>query len=159
MPQNRKESLIFTVLMCAFMVFFMSVYNISIHDKFSLDTFKNAWLDFPTTYIIAMIFDWFIVSNVAKKVAFRIINPDTKQIIKAIVISSCMVCGMVICMSLFGAIKSIGSSNTLIAIWILNIANNFIVALPLQLLIAGPLVRFIFRTLFPEGTIVEVVNS
>ncbi|MCC0684494.1 DUF2798 domain-containing protein [Clostridioides sp. ZZV14-6345] len=159
MPQNRKESLIFTVLMCAFMVFFMSVYNISIHDKFSLNTFKNAWLDFPTTYIIAMIFDWFIVSNVAKKVAFRIINSDTKQIIKAIVISSCMVCGMVICMSLFGAIKSIGSSNTLIAIWILNIANNFIVALPLQLLIAGPLVRFIFRTLFPEGTIVEVVNS
>ncbi|MCC0629351.1 MULTISPECIES: DUF2798 domain-containing protein [unclassified Clostridioides] len=159
MPQNRKESLIFTVLMCAFMVFFMSVYNISIHDKFSLDTFKDAWLDFPITYIIAMIFDWFIVSNIAKKIAFSIISPDSKQIIKAIVISSCMVCGMVLCMSLFGAIKSIGFSSTLITIWIINIVNNFIIALPLQLLIAGPLVRFIFRTLFPEGTIIEIVNS
>ena len=30
MPINKKESLIYTTLMCIFMVYFMSVYNIGI---------------------------------------------------------------------------------------------------------------------------------
>lgn len=29
MPQNKRESLIFTVMMCFFMVFFMSIYNVA----------------------------------------------------------------------------------------------------------------------------------
>ncbi|MDB0441173.1 DUF2798 domain-containing protein [Clostridioides difficile] len=155
MPQNKKESLIFTVLMCAFMVFFMSIYNITLHEGLSSETVKNAWMSFPLAYIVGMVFDWFIVSKIAKKIAFCIVNPESRQIAKAIVISSCMVCGMVICMSLFGAIESVGFSSTILFVWIVNIFNNFIVALPLQLLIAGPLVRFVFRKVFPEGTIVD----
>ena len=36
---------------------------------------------------------------------------------------------------------------------ITNIPRNFIMALPLQLLIAGPFIRGLFRKLFPEGTV------
>lgn len=38
-------------------------------------------------------------------------------------------------------------------IWLTNIPKNFIMALPFQLIIAGPLVRLVFRRAFPEGTV------
>lgn len=31
MPQNKRESLIYTVLMCFVMVFWMSMYNVTLH--------------------------------------------------------------------------------------------------------------------------------
>ena len=67
-----------------------------------------------------------------------------------------MVVPMVIIMSLYGAFEvaiSQGMWNQIGIIWLTNIPKNFIVALPLQLLIAGPLVRKVFRTLFPEGKV------
>ena len=39
--------------------------------------------------------------------------------------------------------------------WLFNIPRNFVMALPLQLLIAGPLVRKVFRGLFPVGKVLE----
>ena len=39
--------------------------------------------------------------------------------------------------------------------WLMNIPRNFVMALPLQLLIAGPLVRKVFRTAFPMGTVLD----
>ena len=59
-------------------------------------------------------------------------------------------------MSLYGAFEvaiSQGLWSQIGIIWLTNIPKNFIVALPLQLLIAGPLVRKVFRTLFPEGKV------
>ena len=38
-------------------------------------------------------------------------------------------------------------------IWLTNIPKNFIMALPFQLIVAGPLVRKVFRTAFPVGTV------
>ena len=67
-----------------------------------------------------------------------------------------MVIPMVIIMSLYGAFEvaiSQGMWNQIGIIWLTNIPKNFIVALPLQLLVAGPLVRKVFRTLFPEGKV------
>ena len=63
---------------------------------------------------------------------------------------------MVIIMSLYGALEvavSQGLWSQVGIIWLTNIPKNFVVALPLQLLIAGPLVRKVFRTLFPEGKV------
>lgn len=63
---------------------------------------------------------------------------------------------MVIIMSFYGAVEvciSIGNWGSLLFIWLVNILTNFIVALPFQLLIAGPFVRKVFRRLFPEGTV------
>ena len=74
----------------------------------------------------------------------------------AICVSCCMVIPMVIIMSLYGALEvavSQGLWSQVGIIWLTNIPKNFIVALPLQLLIAGPLVRKVFRTLFPEGKV------
>ena len=74
----------------------------------------------------------------------------------SICISSCMVVPMVIIMSMYGALEGCvksGNWSLLFIIWLTNIPKNFIMALPFQLLIAGPLVRKVFRSLFPVGKV------
>lgn len=158
MPQNKRESFIFTIMMCFFMVFVMSIYNVSLHmGQLSIDTIKAAWLGFPIAYCVAMCCDWFFVSSIAKGFAFRfLVTPESNALKKAIAVSCCMVIPMVIIMSLYGALEvtlQTGSWDLIPIIWLTNIPKNFIMALPLQLLIAGPLVRALFRKVFPEGTI------
>lgn len=155
MPKNQRESLIFTVIMCAFMVFFMSVYNITLHDGLSWSVFSKAWMGFPLAYIIALLCDWFIVARFAKKLAFSVVKPDSKAILKITAVSVSMVCGMVVLMSMFGAIENAGlsSPSQLLTTWLHLIPMNFVVALPLQLIVAGPTIRFTFRKAFPEGSV------
>lgn len=158
MPQNKRESLIFTVMMCFFMVLWMSIYNTSIHmGGLSLESIREGWIGFPIAYIFAMCLDWFLVAGIAKGFAFRfLIKPDSSNIKKAISVSCCMVIPMVILMSMYGsfeACRNSGTWNSFGVIWLTNIPKNFIMALPLQLIIAGPLTRTVFRKLFPVGKI------
>jgi len=153
MPINKRESLIFTMIMCAFMVFIMSIYNIARTHGFNLEIIAKAWLGFPLAFTVAMFSDWFIVGPSAKKMAFKIVSHVAPKWQIVVAISSAMVTGMVIIMSLFGAILGVGFTGALWRAWLYNIPINFIVAFPLQLLIVGPLVRFSFRKCFPVGTI------
>ncbi len=153
MPQNRRESLIYTVLMCTFMVFVMSVYNVALNQGFAFHAVREAWLGFPIAFAVAIVLDWFVVSGPAKKIAFSILKPEDANRKKAIIVSSFMVTGMVILMSLFGAIAHGGISKMTLMLWLINIPKNFIMAYPLQLLIARPLIQFIFRKAFPVGCI------
>jgi len=79
MPKHKRESLIYTVMMCFVMVLWMSVYNVTLHmGQFGVETLKEAWLGFPVAYIFAMVFDWFVVSGPAKAFAFRfLVKPDS----------------------------------------------------------------------------------
>lgn len=158
MPQNKRESLIYTVMMCFTMVLWMSMYNVSLHmGSLSLETIKEGWVGFPLAYIVAMCCDWFLVSGLAKGFAFRfLVKPESSTMRKVICVSCCMVIPMVILMSLYGALEvSITSGNMthVGVIWLTNIPKNFVMALPFQLIIAGPLVRFVFRSVFPEGKV------
>lgn len=158
MPQNKRESLIYTVLMCFVMVLWMSGYNVALHmGALNGESLKEAWLGFPIAYIFAMCMDWFVVSKVAKGVAFGfLLKPESSTLQKVLAVSTCMVVPMVIIMSLYGAVEGCvhtGLWSSLPMIWLTNIPKNFIMALPFQLLVAGPLVRFVFRRLFPVGTV------
>ncbi len=160
MPQNKRESLIYTTMMCFFMVLWMSIYNVSMQmGALSVDSIREAWVGMPLAYIVAMICDWFIVSGLAKMVAFKyLLKPDSSIIRKVITISTCMVIPMVILMSMYGALEvtiESGEWNNLLAVWLKNIPLNFIMALPLQLIIAGPIIRIMFRKVFPEGKVLE----
>ena len=158
MPQNKRESLIYTFIMCFMMVFWMSIYNVSLHmGELSMESIKAGWLGFPIAYIFAMCCDWFFVSKIAKGFAFKyLVKPDSSVLRKVISVSCCMVVPMVIIMSLYGAVEvsiEMGNFSNLLMIWLTNIPKNFVMALPFQLIIAGPLVRKVFRTIFPEGKV------
>lgn len=46
MPQNKRESLIYTVLMCFCMVLWMSMYNVTRIGLLSMEVLKEGWLGF-----------------------------------------------------------------------------------------------------------------
>ena len=75
---------------------------------------------------------------------------------KVLAVSCSLVVPMVIIMSLYGALEGCvkgGNFGPLLIIWLTNIPKNFVMALPFQLIVAGPLVRKVFRGAFPEGTV------
>ena len=55
-----------------------------------------------------------------------------------------MVIGMVLCMSMYGAIVAVGFNTMALKLYPLCIIRNFVMALPLNLLVVSPLVRFLF---------------
>ena len=160
MPTNKRESLIFTVIMCFCMVFWMSVYNVArIHGwEFSLTTLAEAWLGFPPAYIVAMLLDVLVASRFAKWFAFRfLVTPGvTSPRAMTLAISTMMVFPMVLFMSLYGALEAfthVGDAAMILPTWISNIPWNFVAALPWNLLVAGPVSRWLFRRAVPEGTV------
>lgn len=158
MPQNKRESFIYTVIMCFTMVLWMSIYNVTLHTgTFNAQVIKDAWLGFPIAYVFAACMDWFVVSGLTKGFAFKyLVKPDSSTLRKVISVSCSMVVPMVIIMSLYGAVEAsirMGDFSNVLFIWLTNIPKNFVMALPFQLIIAGPLVRKVFRTIFPEGKV------
>ena len=142
MPQNKRESLIYTVLMCFCMVLWMSMYNVTLHmGGFSMEVLKEGWLGFPIAYVFAMCCDWFLVSGLAKKFAFTyLVKPEDSVLKKVICVSCSMVVPMVLIMSMYGAVEGCvrsGAWSQLLMIWLTNIPKNFIMALPFQLIVDG----------------------
>ena len=151
MGQTKFQKFIFTLMMCFFMVLGMTTYNIILNEGFHSNLLNNLLKDFWLGFIVALLLDIFIVGKLAKPLAFKIVKPnkETKQIKIIIAISSCMVVGMVLFMSIFGAIVSSGFTIDALKLYPLCVLRNFIMALPLNLLIVSPIVRFIFNKMFP----------
>lgn len=162
MPQNKRESLIFTVIMCFCMVLWMSVYNVSRVHGWQLDAgvVAEAWLGFPPAYVVAMLLDVLVASRLAKWFAFRhLVTPGTSsRRAVTLAVSTSMVVPMVVLMSLYGALEAFSHTGDLALVpvtWLRNIPLNFVAALPWNLLVAGPLSRWAFRRAFPEGTVLD----
>lgn len=88
MPMHKRESLIYTVMMCFTMVLWMSIYNVTLHmGTLNMETIKEAWIGFPIAYVFAMLCDWFVVSGPAKGFAFRfLVSTDSSTMKKVIAV-------------------------------------------------------------------------
>ncbi|HIF1658546.1 TPA: DUF2798 domain-containing protein, partial [Enterococcus faecium] len=88
-----------------------------------------------------------IIGVLAKKIAFKLpVNPESK--VQMILTISClMVLGMVTCMSLFGVIMEQGIPDQLFSAYMNAWKMNVIAALPLQLIIVGPLSRSVLKAI------------
>ena len=137
MFKNKKEHFIFILMICTTMVFIMSCYNVAMIEGFSLNIFKHALMGFPLAFIYALIGDIFIVGKIVKVITNKILKPDDSMAKVGICMSFFTGCGMVLWMSLFGVVMNVGLS------------SNFIFAIPLNLLIVSPLMRFLFFKMFP----------
>ncbi len=150
MGQTKLQKFIFTLMMCFSMVLGMTIYNMFLNEGFHSQFFAHLLKDFWLGFIIALLLDIFVVGKIAKPIAFKIVKPnkDTRPIKVILSISSCMVVGMVLFMSMYGAIKAVGFSSMALKIYPSCVIRNFIMALPLNLLIVSPLVRFSFGKMF-----------
>lgn len=134
MPRNFKEALIFTTMMCGMMVLGMSIWNLVLVDQFSWSHLAMGYLP---GFVTAFLLDVLIVGPLVKVVAFKFLKDHHKRWQKIVTISGGMALLMVTFMSLYGLLYNHVpiSLTTYLGAW----GSNFIMALPLNFLIVGPL--------------------
>lgn len=159
MPKTKFQSLIFTFITAFIMVYFMTLYNIVLSSNvFNNSTFlialKSMWIEFIIIFLCA----YFISSNIAKRLAFRVVQPGDRPILIIFTIQIFTVVSQVALASIIGTIKGYGISPQFIPDYIITYCKNFLMAMPLQLFIAGPLARFIFRSIFIKKVATNTVE-
>ncbi len=152
MPKNKFQEVIFTIIMVFFMVYAMICYNIVLNTgAMTNQVFLSAFHELTFMGPIAFVLDFFIVSKLAfacasRMVDFRSCHPFN-MILAISVASVAFMCPM---MSFFATLFFKHAGNQFIAVWLQTTFMNFPVAFFWQLIYAGPIVRFIFRHIFPE---------
>ena len=149
MFKNKKEEFIFTIITSGMMIYVMGVYNVAIHNGgLQYKTFLYALMSFPLEWVIGFIFAYCIAGRISKTLAFKVVIPEDRRLVKILCIQTFTVCVMVPLMSMLGTIESAGITFDFIVIWIQTVVLNFIVAYPLQIFLIGPFCRKLFQVLF-----------
>ncbi|MDF2669397.1 MAG: rane protein [Paenibacillus sp.] len=146
LPSNKKEEIIFGLMMVLGMVSIMFAYNATLEGLWEEMTLVRGFAQFALTFIVAFIMEAFVVGTTARKIALKLPYNKSKKFNNIIAISTCMVIGMVSVMSVYGLISKIATSGiegTLLSNYTNLLLLNFVVAYPAQLLIVGPVARYI----------------
>ncbi|MGN1167101.1 MAG: DUF2798 domain-containing protein [Lachnospiraceae bacterium] len=152
MPKTKFQSVIFTAVTAWIMVYIMTLYNtVLAMGSFTNATFlialKGMWIE----YIIIFLCAFFISSHVAKYFAFRVVKPGDRPIAIIFAIQVFTVVSQVALASILGVYHGYGFTSQFIPNYLVTYCKNFIMALPVQLFIAGPIARWIFRSIFERG--------
>lgn len=149
MPKTRLESIFFTAITAWMMVYVMTLYNTvlatrSFTNSTFLITLKGMWIE----YIIIFLLAYFASGHIAKYFAFRVVQPGDRPIFIIFAIQTFTVVSQVAFASIIGVFHGYGFTGNFIPDYLTTYCKNFIMALPLQLFLVGPLARFIFRHIF-----------
>ena len=151
MPKTKFQNVIFTLMMAFLMVYAMICYNISLNiGEMSNQVFLMAFHEMVIMWPIAFILEFFVVDNLAHKLAFRMVTPQDRPIVITLAISVMIICIMCPVMSLIATLLFKNAGSQFVAVWLQTTFMNFPVAFFWQLMYCGPLIRLIFRNLFPE---------
>lgn len=146
MPTNKKENVVFGVCICIIMVFFMGLLNISIHlGGFNLNSIKTAIVAFPVTLIIAYLLETFIVGKLNHILLGKFVKKtDSKN---AYILFNCffIVTMMSIIMTIIGGFLGGDNLHTIFTEFFIRWPRNFCAAFFLNILVAGPVSRFILK--------------
>ncbi|NBK98328.1 MAG: hypothetical protein EOM50_09945, partial [Erysipelotrichia bacterium] len=143
MDYNKKEKLIYTLIVCFVMEFLMAYYNYFFHtDAFLDEAFILACIEFVPAFIIGVLCEYFLISNPAKKIAKYLHKKhfNHKNIIH--INEMMIVIGMMLVISIFGAIyHQEGIKHTLLYTIINDFFKNAIFGIPLFMLVVSPAAR------------------
>ena len=152
MPKTKFQEVIFTIMMVFVMVYVMICYNIALNTG-GLDSsvFLSAFRELVIMAPVAFILDFFFVGHMAKRAAFRIVDPRKENPFHLVLaISAVSVMWMCPLMSLAATILFKNAGSEFIAVWLQTTVFNFPMAFFWQMCYAGPFVRFLFRLIFRE---------
>lgn len=156
MPKTKLESVFFTAVTAWLMVYGMTLYNLVLATgSFTNASFLLALQEMWLEYILIALAAYFISSPVAKRLAFRIVQPGDRPIAIILTIQVFTVVCQVALASILGVWHGFGFTSQFVPNYLLTYCHNFLLALPLQLLIAGPIARAVFRGLFRRGAKAE----
>lgn len=160
MPKTKFESVVFTAITAWTMVYIMTLYNkVLDYGSFTNETFWIALKAMWGEYILSFLCAFFISSRVSKFFAFRIVQPGDRPILIIFAIQTFTVVSQVALMSILGVFERFGVTDQFIPNYIYNYCLNFLMALPAQLLISGPIARALFRSIFRRGNNPELQQA
>lgn len=146
MPKTKLENLVFTAVMAFVMVYGMICYNISIdRGACTNDVFLLAFHELIIMWPIAIFLELFVVGKIAPKLAFSFMRPSDRPELITYAVSFCICALMCPMMSL---IATIHFKEPSLGAYAETWAMNLPAAYAMQFIIAGPLVRFLFRAIF-----------
>ena len=149
MPRTKGETVFFTAITAWMMVYVMTLYNIVLSmGSFTNVTFLIALKEMWVEYVIIALLAYFVSGHLAKMCAFRVVQPGDRPIFIIFMIQIFTVIWQVTFASVLGVYHGYGFTGNFVPDYLTTYCKNFIMALPLQLIIVGPLARLIFRTLF-----------
>lgn len=149
MPKTKFQSVVFTMITAWIMVYIMTLYNtVLVTKSFTNITFWLAFRGMWAEYIIIFLCAFFISARIAKKLAFRVVRPGDRPIAVIFAIQIFTVVIQVALASLIGVYHGYGFTAQLLPNYITVYSKNFVMALPVQLFIAGPIARALFHLLF-----------
>jgi hypothetical protein len=151
MPQNKREDLIFTVLCVAFMCIVMLTYNMILVMGFTWEMVKTTCMLYPLTFAVCFCVDYFIACPVSTGIMKKIGPKIKSPLLGVMVFQFFTVCQIAILESFYGSLVQVGFTSAVWLCWLHHIPLNFIMALPVMLLVCSPLMRLLFRLLIPVG--------
>ncbi len=149
MPKTRGESFIFTAVTAWMMVYIMTLYNtVLASGHFTNHTFLTALQEMWGEFILIFLCAFFISGPLAKKNAFKIVSPDDRPLLITLAIQLFMVIFQVAFASILGVYHAGGMGREFLPCYFSVYCRNFLMALPVQVLLVGPAARKIFRCIF-----------
>lgn len=156
MPETKLESVVFTAVTAWIMVYIMTLYNtVLAAQSFTNITFLSALKGMWVEYVLIFLCAFFISGKLAKKLAFRVVRQGDRPVFIIFAIQIFTVVFQVAFASIIGVYHGYGFTENVIPDYLVTYCRNFVMALPVQLFIAGPAARQLFRKLFRNGSISE----
>lgn len=153
--------MIFGLMMCTGMVIGMTFYNLVTQGMLGQLTAINIVIQLATGFLVAAVLETIVVGPLANKAVKAMSFDKSKKGLVVIAMACCMVTGMVLLMSLYGWILSSeagdAANGSFINIYVGLVLRNFVFALPLQLLVVGPLVRCFFALIARGSNVAKQV--
>ncbi len=152
MPKTKLQGFIFTAIMVFLMVLCMTVHTLSLSGgglsyNIFLTAIKEMWLE----YVIVFLLEFFVITNLARKLALRIVAPQKENsFLMILAVQSFTVLLTVPTITLIACAIHGGLTADILTRWITLAVQCFPMAFFFQIFIAGPFVRFIFRKIFAK---------
>ena len=152
MPKTKSQAVFFTAITAWMMVYLMTIYNLVL----AMGTFTNAtflralremWLEFAIICLCA----YCVSSPIAKKLAFKVVRPTDRPIAIILTIQVFTVVCQVALASILGVWHGAGFTRNFVPDYLVCYCRNFAMALPLQLLLVGPIARKVFWMVLLKG--------
>lgn len=127
MPKTKFQDVIFTIIMVFVMVYAMICYNIALNMGGMNNTvFLSAFHELVIMAPIAFILDFFFVGKMAKRTAFRLVDPRKENPFHLVLaISAVSVMWMCPLMSLFAVLLFKDAGADIVSVWLQTVAMNF----------------------------------
>jgi hypothetical protein len=150
MPKTRFQAFLFTLMTVSFSVLAFVVYNRAIHaGGMRNSVFASIGDDLAFEFPVAFLAQFFAAGPLSRRLAWRVVDPrvDSPRIV-VLAITFMTIPLMCPFMSLVSVMHHTGIDAELGARWLQAIPFNFPLAFFSQFLVIGPLVRFLFRSLY-----------